>query len=117
MFIATAVLSILLALAFAAAGLPKVTGKPESIESTQKLGYPAGATRIIGLLEFAGSAGLLIGLWLAPLGAAAAIGLTLTMIGAVISHARVKDTLAHIAPAAILGILAIVTTVLRIATT
>jgi hypothetical protein len=37
--------------------------------------------------------------------------LVLTMLGAVCAHLRVRDSLAHIAPAAVLGVLAVVTVV------
>ena len=37
-------------------------------------------------------AGLVIGLWIGPLGIAAAIGLALLMIGAVIYHIKARDT-------------------------
>ena len=45
----------------------------------------------LAALEIAGAAGLLIGLAWAPLGVAAAGGVVLYMIGAVIAHARVRD--------------------------
>ncbi|MGW1356469.1 DoxX family protein [Streptomyces chartreusis] len=45
----------------------------------------------LALLKFAGAAGLLIGIFYRPLGIAAAIGVVLFFIGAVISHLRVRD--------------------------
>ncbi|WP_377267204.1 DoxX family protein [Peterkaempfera sp. SMS 1(5)a] len=116
MFIATAALSVLLALAFAGGGSGKVSGNPKLLEGAAHLGYSAEAYRRIGALELAGAAGLLIGLWWAPLGVAAGVGLVLLMGGAAISHARAKDAAAAIAPSVALGILAVVTVVLRIAT-
>ena len=41
--------------------------------------------------EFAGAAGLLLGLAWAPLGIAAAVGLILYFIGAIVAHLRVGD--------------------------
>ena len=43
-------------------------------------------------LELAGAVGVLIGLWLEPLGVAAAADLIAYFLGAVISHLRVGDT-------------------------
>jgi hypothetical protein len=48
--------------------------------------------RAIGALEILGAAGLVIGLLVGPLGIAAATGLALLMIGAVIYHIKARDT-------------------------
>ncbi len=115
MFVATLVLSVLLAVAFVAAGLPKIAGVKQMRENAEHLGFSVNSYRVIGALEVAGSAGLSVGLAVAPLGAAAAIGLTLLMIGAVIFHIRAKDAAAHLLPALVLALLAAATAVLRIA--
>jgi DoxX-like family len=47
---------------------------------------------VLASLELAGAAGILIGLWLEPLGIAAAVGLVAYFIGAVTGHPRVGDT-------------------------
>lgn len=91
MFVATIALSIVLALAFAGTGVMKVTGRTEIMEGLGRLGVSPGLARLIGFLELAGAAGLLIGLWLGWLGAAAAIGLVLLMIGAIGYHVRSGD--------------------------
>jgi hypothetical protein len=44
--------------------------------------------RFIGLAEVAAAGGLIIGVFWQPLGIAAAIGFTITMIGAVAFHAK-----------------------------
>ncbi|MEW1718992.1 DoxX family protein [Streptomyces sp. NPDC093109] len=116
MFIATVILSALLAVVYAAAGSSKLPDRPKNTEMAAHIGLPPGRLRVIGLLEIAAAAGLLIGLFWAPLGAAAAAGLVLLMAGAFIGHIRVKDPVKAMAPALTLGILAAVTFVLRIAT-
>ncbi|MDQ3432256.1 MAG: DoxX family protein [Actinomycetota bacterium] len=70
---------------------------------------------MIGALELAGAAGLIIGLWLAWLGILAALGLVALMAGAVFFHQRVSDSPKAMAPAATLGVLALLTVVLRTA--
>ncbi|WP_236566780.1 DoxX family protein [Nocardia sp. CY41] len=65
--------------------------------------------------EIAGAAGLLAGIWFAPLGVAAAIGLVLYFVGAVGAHLRGGDA-AHVAPAAVILIVSAVLIGLRIAT-
>lgn len=117
MFIATLVVSALLALAFLGAGVGKVTGaEPKIAEMAGHVGFTARSYRGIGALEIAGAAGVLVGLYFAPLGIAASIGLALLMAGAVIAHIRVKDKFAMIAPSAALGVVAVVALVLRAAT-
>ena len=56
------------------------------------VGVPERHFTTLAVLELAGTAGILLGLWLEPLGIAAAIGLTLYFTGALIAHLRVGDT-------------------------
>jgi DoxX-like protein len=56
-----------------------------------KLGVPESWLPILGVLKAAGALGLLIGLRVPLIGIAAAAGLTLFFIGAVITHLRVRD--------------------------
>jgi len=93
MFIATAILSVLLALAFAQVGISKVsTAADKMMAELGRLGLSIRLIRLIGVLEILGAAGLVIGLWIGPLGIAAAVGLVLLMIGAVIYHIKARDT-------------------------
>ncbi|NGN92452.1 DoxX family protein [Nocardioides sp. KC13] len=110
MFIATLVLSILFALLLLFSAYGKLTRNPAQAETLEKVG----ATRIVpilALLEIAGAAGLIIGLFWWPLGVAAAIGTTLYFIGAVIAHVRVRDK--AIAPAAVLAVVSVAIIALR----
>jgi len=56
------------------------------------VGVPLRFFPVLATLELAGAAGILAGLWLAPLGIAAAMGLVGYFIGALIGHLRVGDT-------------------------
>jgi uncharacterized membrane protein YphA (DoxX/SURF4 family) len=116
MFIVTTVLAALLAAGFVAAGLPKVLAQPAAVDNARQLGYSQSAFRLIGLLELAGSAGLLIGLYWAPLGVAAAAGLALLTLGAVITHLRRKDPVKVAAPAVLYAVASIAVLVLRLTT-
>ena len=63
------------------------------------VGVPLRFFPILALLEVAGAVGLLVGIWLKPLGVAAAIGLVVYFVGAVASHIRRRDFVAgHIGP-------------------
>jgi hypothetical protein len=77
--------------------------------------FPAGAIKAIGALEVAGAVGLVvpplvgIAVWLAPL---AALGLLVTMAGAVVVHLRRGETGALVPPV-VLGLLAAVVAIGR----
>ncbi len=114
MFTTAAVFSSVLALVFLGAGSSKVAKVKMQQDNAAHLGFTIAAYQRIGTLQIAGAIGLVIGLWVAPLGIAAATGLTLMMIGAVGFHLRAKDKAALYAPAAVLALLAAVTLALRI---
>ncbi|MEO3776464.1 DoxX family protein [Micromonospora sp. B11E3] len=88
------VLSLILAAVFAALAVPKVTGQSQMRERMAHLAVSVGLTKAIGTLEGAAAIGLIVGLFWAPAGIAAAVGLTLQMIGATVYHLRAKDPMA-----------------------
>ncbi len=116
MFIVTAVLAALLAAGYVAAGLPKVLARPAMVDNARHLGFPLPAFRLIGLLELAGSAGLLVGLYWAPLGIAAASGLVLLISGGLIAHLRLRDSFAVAAPAVVFFVASVAVLALRLTT-
>lgn len=116
MFAITVILSLLLAVAFVAAGSAKITNNPQIVSNLRRLRVDNALIRPIGVLEVLGAAGLVIGLAWAPLGAAAALGLFGLMVGALRYHARAHDAPPALAPPALLGLLALAAFVLRIAT-
>jgi len=115
MFIAAAVLSVLLALAFAGASLPKLSGKDAMAAQLHNLGVSAGFMRVIGALEALGAAGLIVGLWIGVLGVAAATGLALLMAGAVATHVKAHDTAKNTAGSLVLLVLGAAAAALRLA--
>ncbi|WP_028805414.1 DoxX family protein [Streptomyces sp. 142MFCol3.1] len=100
MFLATSIVSILLAAVLAASASGKLRHDPKQMETMRKVGFPASKLWLLAAAEFAGAAGLAVGLFWWPLGAAAAIGVIGYFMGAVASHVRVRDF--KVAPAAIL---------------
>ena len=72
MFIATIVLSVLVAAAFLGSGAAKLAGAKQSIEIRDRLGVAAGLWRAVGIVEVAAAAGLAAGLAVPVLGIAAA---------------------------------------------
>jgi hypothetical protein len=63
-----------------------------------------GARRVVGTMQLFGGAGVLLGLGFAPLGAAAATGLTLMMFLGLIVRFRLHDAPRLMIPAAALGL-------------
>ncbi|MFE9890180.1 DoxX family protein [Streptomyces scopuliridis] len=92
MYIAAAVLSVILALMSLAAGAPKALLKGDVSAGLQShMGLSAGFVRFIGLAEVVATVGLVVGLFWQPLGIAAAVGVTVTLVGAVVFHVRARD--------------------------
>ncbi|AXG82201.1 DoxX family protein [Streptomyces paludis] len=92
MYVTAIVLSALLALAAAGAGVPKLLDKgtvPGVLRDHLKVG--AALVRLIGLAEVAAAVGLVGGIFWQPLGIAAAAGLAGLFAGAVIYHRRAGD--------------------------
>ncbi len=115
MSIATWIIGIVVALAFGASGLAKITGQPAMREASIHVGVPWERFRMLGFAEVAGAAGVIIGLiWskAMPLAVAAAIGLALVGLGGVYFHIKAGDKPKDYAPAGVLGVLAIVFAIL-----
>ena len=92
-------ISVLLAAACLLPAAGKLTGQPKMRQSAAHFGIPWPKYRLIGVAELAAAAGILAGLWWHPLGVAAAAGLALLLIGALISHRRAADSGKEMAPA------------------
>ncbi|MGW6417560.1 DoxX family protein [Streptomyces sp. NPDC055055] len=112
MFIAYAVVATLLALAAAGSAFMTFTRNPQVIGGMTKVGVPESRLPLLATAKAAGALGLLAGLVVPALGAAAAAGLVLYFAGAVIAHLRVKDF--ELAPAAVLTLISAAALVLRL---
>src|SRR6266516_6971005 len=55
-----------------------------------RVGVPESWITMLGILKAAGALGLLIGIWVPLIGTAAAIGLVLFFVGAIITHLRAR---------------------------
>ncbi len=92
MFIALVVAAVLLAAMCASSASLKLRKDERSVAAIGGTGgVPLRLFPVLAALELAGAAGILIGLWLEPLGVAAA-GLAVYFLGAVVGHLRVGDT-------------------------
>ncbi|WP_316783341.1 DoxX family protein [Streptomyces sasae] len=101
----TIVLAVVLAAIFLLLGAAKLAAVPAMRQAAAHVGMTTTHYRLLGALEVAAAAGLLVGLRITALGAAAAAGLILLMAGAVFVHLRSGDPAARCLPAAVVGAL------------
>jgi DoxX-like family len=113
MDIATITVTIVLAALFAFTSSIKLLGVRQSLAIRDHLGVTPTQWRLIGTLELAGVVGVLVGLAWAPIGVAAAGGLALLSVGAIIFHVRASDSVADMAPAVFAVALAVATAILQ----
>ena len=92
-------ISLLLTAACLLPAAGKLTGQPKMRKSAAHFGIPWRRYRLIGVAELAAAVGILIGLWWHPLGVAAAAGMALLLLGAIITHRKAADSGKEMAPA------------------
>ena len=97
--------AIVIAAMFLALGSAKVLALAPMRARAAHLGFSISTYRVIGALEIAGAAGVLLGLALPALGAFAAVGLLLLLAGAVLAHLRHGDDPRLLVPALVAGLL------------
>jgi hypothetical protein len=101
------VVGILLAFGVLASAATQISGNKVILANMAHLGVPLTMLPFLATCLIAGGAGILIGLWYPPLGIAAAVGLVLYFIGALIAHVRKGDVKGLPAPALFLILAAI----------
>jgi DoxX-like protein len=106
-FIAYTVVAIVFALGLAGSASGKLRRDERVTAGLTKAGVPLSWFVPLAVLELAGAAGLLIGIGWRPLGIAAAIGVVLYFVGALVAHVRTKDLKGLPAPAAMLAVAAV----------
>jgi len=100
----------------ATSGVGKIRHNPHIVKTIHEVvGVPMKYFGLLAACEFAGAAGLVLGIWWPPLGVAASIGLLVYFAGAVVAHLRVGDV-QGIGPAAFLLTLSAGALTLRILT-
>ena len=113
------ILQIVLALVFLGAGVTKLARPRPALVGAGMAwvdDFSDSTVKTIGVLEVLGAVGLIlpavtgVATWLVPV---AAVGLALTMAGAVVVHVRRKETYV---PPLVLGVLALALAVIRLGT-
>jgi DoxX-like family len=91
MFVATVVVSALLAAALVWSAVRKLSHQDRVVRTYTRVGVPEDKLNYLAVILLAGAAGLLVGLLWAPIGVAAAIGLVAYFVLAVAAHLRADD--------------------------
>lgn len=105
------VVQVVLGLFFLVLGSVTAAGMKMFVDNFRHFGYPQWFRIVTGALEALGGLGLLIGIWLPWLAALASAGLTLVMLGALLTEMRTRAPMQKIALPIVLGVLAIVVVV------
>lgn len=114
----TAYLFVTIALAAMAvfSGVGKLRRDPKIVQVIHEVvGVPMKFFPLLAACEIAGGLGLVLGIWWPLLGTAAAVGLVIYFVGAVVSHLRVND-MKGIGPAAFLLTVSVAALALRVLT-
>lgn len=115
MFVATIIVTLLLAALVAFSAARKLSHRPEVVQIYVRVGVPEGRLNALAAVLLAGAAGLVVGLVWPPVGVAAAAGVAAYFVGAVVFHIRAGDTRNLPVPSVLLA-LAVAALVLRLAT-
>ena len=116
MFIALVIATALLAVVAVNSAVAKLRKNEQVVAVIHgTVGVPLRYLPVLAALEIAGAIGIIAGLWIEPLGIAAAAGLVAYFIGAVLSHLRVRDSKGLTMPLVPLA-LSVAVLVLRIVT-
>ncbi|HEV2498397.1 MAG TPA: DoxX family protein [Terriglobia bacterium] len=91
MFVGYLVVTILAAAANAFAAANDFIRPKWLLDNMAKVGVQESRLTLLGALKTAGSIGLLVGIGVPLIGRAAAVGLVLFFIGAIITHLRARD--------------------------
>jgi hypothetical protein len=113
MFTAYVVVTVLAAVANAFSAALDFVRYPRILRAMAKAGVPESWLTTLGILKGAGAIGLLVGIGVPPIGIAAAVGLILFFLGAIITHLRGGDYSFGLAATFLL--LAVAALVLRLA--
>ena len=113
MFIAYIIVTVLAAAANIFSATLDFIRFKQVLINMQKAGVSESWITTLGILKAAGAAGLLIGIGVPLIGTAAATGLTLFFVGAIITHLRARDY--SFGLAVVFLLLAVAALVLRLA--
>ncbi len=100
---AASIIQILLALVFLASGGLKLAGVPMQVANFHRYGYSQSFRLVTGGLEVLAAAGMVVGLFVDEIAIAAAVGLSVIMVGAVYTDIRSSPPMMVLAPVVFLA--------------
>jgi hypothetical protein len=90
-FAAALIVSSLLAMALVFSAIRKLSHRPEVVRTYVRVGVPEARLDHLAIILLAGAAGLVAGLFWAPIGLAAAVGVVVYFLLAIAAHVRAGD--------------------------
>jgi uncharacterized membrane protein YphA (DoxX/SURF4 family) len=114
MTIALIIFGSLLSFAAIGSAIAKLKKVPDVMASMEKVGVKPNQVPVLAFLEIAGGLGVILGIWIAPLGLVSSAALVLYFVGALYSHFSRKHKVADFGAALGIFIIAVVTTVLQL---
>ena len=115
MFLATVIVSALLAALMTFAAIRKLSHRPEVVATYTRVGVPEDSLNLLATILIAGAVGLLLGLLWAPLGIVAGAAVAVYFAAALVAHVRADD-LRNAPTPLVLELLALAATGLRAVT-
>jgi hypothetical protein len=91
MSIAYVAVSVLLAVALAGSAALDFIRYEQVLINMARAGVPESWLTMLGTLKAAGALGLLVGFGVPPIGTAAAVGVVVFFVGAIVTHLRARD--------------------------
>lgn len=101
------VLQVILALGFIYFGYLKFTSE-DMVKGFEHFGYTDSFRIFTGIVEIVGALLLIIGIWIKPVAFIGALLLAITMIGAILTHIKIKDEFKNMIMPIILFILNVI---------
>ena len=115
MFLACVIVTVLLALLMFGSAMGKFQGLPQVSAMIEHVGMGRHLA-LLGWIELTAAVGLVVGLFVEPIGIAAAIGVIVYMLLAVAAHLRVRDDIQQVVTPVVPLLFAVAALVLRLAT-
>ena len=114
MTIALIIFGSLLSFAAIGSAISKLKRVPDVMAAMKKVGVKPNQVPVLAFLEIAGGLGVILGIWIAPLGLVSSAALVLYFVGALYSHFSRKHKVADFGAALGIFVIAVVTTVLQL---
>lgn len=107
------IVSLVLAFGLLGSGTATLAKAPPIVANITGVGWPEDRLWVLAVLKLTGAVGLVAGVWVSGLGTAAAVGVVLYFVGAIVFHLRVRNH--ELAPALLFLVLGTASLALQVA--